>query len=580
MVGKLIIGTEVDDTGFKEGLKDIQETADKESIDIDVDVDDAAMDVVESKATGVLGKLKTFGMGLANVVSSAILGILKIVTVIGLAFAGIMAAGAGLFILIKAIDKIKDSDSFKQIKTDIQYIIYALGQLLAPAINAVGNFIIKMLKGIVNLIKTIIFYIAYLIKAWTGYDMFKNLDTKNFAKDMEKSSKSAKDTAKAAKEINKQLAGFDEMNILSDNSSSGGGTASAAGGGGTPSFNMEGDWANMKVPGWLEWLGKNGDKVISILSGIAAALIAVKLGIEPLMALGIGIVIASVVQFIQDLIDMIKNPSWDKFADLLRDVSGILLGISIVLISINASNPVGWIMLLVSGLTLLVSEIIKHWDKIREWLGKVWDKITGMFDELWNIIKTGAKGAWDGIVSVFSGLASFFTKTFGAAWDGVKKLFAKGGLIFKGITDGITSAFKTVVNAIISGINAVIALPFNKINGLLNTIKNLSFLGISPFKKLWKKDPLPVPQIPKLAKGAIASYPGRGIPTAGGGAIWAEAGQEAYLPLTDTQFLENLGATIGKNVNIAATIPIYVGNRMIERQNRKIAAQNDFAANR
>ena len=578
MVGKLIIGTEVDDKGLDQGLKRIKKKADKEKVDIDVDVKAAHMEIIKTKATGVLSKLKTFGAGLAKVVSSAIVGILKIVTTIGLAFAGIMAAAAGVFILVKAIEKVKDSKEFEQIKTDLKYIIYALGQMLAPVINAVGNFIIKVLKGIISLIKTIIFYIAYLIRAWTGWDMFKGLDTKNFAKDMEKSSKSAKDTAKAAKEINKQLAGFDEMNILSDNS--GGGTTDKGSGVGTPSFSMEGDWGNMKVPGWLEWIADNGDKVISILAGIAATLLAVKLGASALMGLGIGLIVASTVQLIQDIIDFIKEPTWEKFGNILRDIAGILAGISIVLITINASNPVGWIMLIVAGLTLLVAEIIKHWDKIKEWIKGAWDKIKEFFSTMWEYIKLWAKNAYEGITAPFKALGKFFYNVFKDAWDGVKKLFSKGGMVFKGITEGIASAFKTIVNLLISGINTIIAAPFNTINGLLNKIRSISIAGVHPFKKLWDKNPLPVPKIPKLAKGAIASYPGKGIPTTGGGAKWAEAGQEAYLPLTDQQFLENIGGVIGRNINIAATIPVYVGNRMIERQNRKIAAQNDFAANR
>lgn len=45
--------------------------------------------------------------------------------------------------------------------------------------------------------------------------------------------------------------------------------------------------------------------------------------------------------------------------------------------------------------------------------------------------------------------------------------------------------------------------PFNKINGMLNSIRDISILGVEPFKGLWEKNPLSVPQIPKLAKGAV-----------------------------------------------------------------------------
>jgi len=65
----------------------------------------------------------------------------------------------------------------------------------------------------------------------------------------------------------------------------------------------------------------------------------------------------------------------------------------------------------------------------------------------------------------------------------------------------VANVFKTIVNAIISGINKVIAVPFDVINGLLNKIRNISILGVAPFKGLWKQNPLPVPQIPKLEVG-------------------------------------------------------------------------------
>ena len=38
--------------------------------------------------------------------------------------------------------------------------------------------------------------------------------------------------------------------------------------------------------------------------------------------------------------------------------------------------------------------------------------------------------------------------------------------------------------------------------------------------------------------------------------------------------------TIGKYINISATVPVYVGNRQIAREIKKINAENDFAFNR
>ena len=93
----------------------------------------------------------------------------------------------------------------------------------------------------------------------------------------------------------------------------------------------------------------------------------------------------------------------------------------------------------------------------------------------------------------------------GEFFDSIKtkivNVFTKGGEIFKGIRDGFLDVVKTIVNGIITGANTVISLPFKGLNKILNFIRNISFLGISPFKSLWRQDPIPVPQIPKLNVG-------------------------------------------------------------------------------
>ena len=168
----------------------------------------------------------------------------------------------------------------------------------------------------------------------------------------------------------------------------------------------------------------------------------------------------------------------------------------------------------------------KAWEGIKE----IWSTVTGFFQGLWDGIKlvfstvgtwfknifttawTGIKnvfapvasffsGIWNGIKSAFGSVASWFQNTFSSAWTAVKNVFSTGGKIFDGIKDGIASTFKTVVNAIIGGINKVIAVPFNAINGVLNKIRSVSVAGIEPFKAFIKYNALSVPQIPKLAKG-------------------------------------------------------------------------------
>lgn len=162
------------------------------------------------------------------------------------------------------------------------------------------------------------------------------------------------------------------------------------------------------------------------------------------------------------------------------------------------------------------------WAVVSGWFNStIIQPVAKFFSGMWENLKSGAKSAWDGIKTVFSTVAEFFRKTFQTAWEKVKGVFSVGGKIFDGIKDGIVSAFKTVVNAIIIGINKVVAIPFNAINGILNMIQGIDVLGTKPFS--WLTSRIAVPQIPLLAKGGIVNSPTL--------AEIGENGTEAVIPL-------------------------------------------------
>lgn len=155
---------------------------------------------------------------------------------------------------------------------------------------------------------------------------------------------------------------------------------------------------------------------------------------------------------------------------------------------------------------------LKVWAKIKAafsnvktWIGEkfsaAWDKIKSIFDV--TKVKETFQKVWQGIKDVFKNVTTWFSDKFTAAWDAVKNVFSAGGEIFSGIVDGVSSTFKTIVNFLIDGINSIIATPFNKINEMLNSIRNISILGATPFAGLWGENPLAIPQIPKLARGAV-----------------------------------------------------------------------------
>lgn len=169
--------------------------------------------------------------------------------------------------------------------------------------------------------------------------------------------------------------------------------------------------------------------------------------------------------------------------------------------------------------TLAVTVIKTAFTPLITFFKSIWNSIKNVFSNVANffstkftlavtVIKTTFtalitffKTLWNSIKSVFSNVAGFFESTFSTAWEKVKNVFSAGSKVFKGIKSGIETVFKTIVNHLISGINKVVSTPFNAINGMLNKIHDISVLGKKPFSGLWDKDPLAVPEIPKLATG-------------------------------------------------------------------------------
>lgn len=234
------------------------------------------------------------------------------------------------------------------------------------------------------------------------------------------------------------------------------------------------------------------------------------------------------------------EPIGNFFSDLWQDIKDI------------AQSVGDWF---VQAWTDIKNFFVDTWNSIKEKASNTWDGIKNVFSTvgnwfhdkvispvadffsgMWGKVKNGAKDAWDGIKNVFSTVANFFGDIFSKAWKKVKDIFSTGGKIFDGIKDGIVNAFKTIVNAIITGINKVIALPFKGINWALNKIKSIDILGLKPFDWI---DTIDVPQIPKLAKGGITN-----------GATLAEigeAGREMVLPLeANTQWMDLLAEKINQ----------------------------------
>lgn len=270
--------------------------------------------------------------------------------------------------------------------------------------------------------------------------------------------------------------------------------------------------------------GINFDNLTGYIIGAAAAVTGLGLAFGVLGG-AITAIVAGLVLLGMAIYDITQNGFNNKN----------LTAITVALLAIGGAIAIitgMWIPLLVAAVAAAVVWIVAKWTSIKEWISKTissidaafeqhlanveagvaavvdwvvekWTAVKDWFSGLWEKVASGAVAAWDGIKSAFKSVPEWFQSKFRDAWQKVKDVFSTGGRIWSGIKEGIENTFRTVVNAIIRGMNTIIAVPFNKINSMLNAIRNASFLGISPFQNMWGVNPLPVPQIPMLARGAV-----------------------------------------------------------------------------
>lgn len=185
---------------------------------------------------------------------------------------------------------------------------------------------------------------------------------------------------------------------------------------------------------------------------------------------------------------------YDFAKPIFDDFLGVLGGVVTFAID-SFLSPLDIVFQTVVEIINAIAEPIKQTiDGVREVLQGIIDFVLGAFTGDW-------KRAWEGMKSIFSGRWNALSGIVKTVWNTILGLFANGGKIFTGVVEGIGKVFKNIVNSMISGVNKVIAVPFKTINSLLNSIRSFSILGQKPFLGLWGKNPLPVPQIPKLAQG-------------------------------------------------------------------------------
>ena len=433
-------------------------------------------------------------------VGTSLGGIIKKVTKWGLAVFGVRAA----YNFVRQSVSILSSQN-EQMAADIEYIRYALASTLQPVIE----FIIKLVYQLLSLIGSI-------VKTLTGKNIFENAN------------KGLDQANKSAKELKKQLAGFDEMNILTDSSSD------ASGGTIKPSFDLS-DLENADISGIYTWI----DKVKGVFD---TGFDKIKENVKKVMGdLGFSKEFIGAWEFAVDGVKLAFDGLFDTTSGVLEMITGLATGDSD-----KVKEGFGIATKGIGEMFLGLLKII---------LGVFGMILTGLYDIFIRPAAEKIGNFISGIIEKINGVISKINHKFSVLGSKLGEIFGEG--------------FKGAINAVFTIIERMLNYPIKAINGLLKLVNKLPGVKISTISTF---------KLPRLAKGGIINMPGKGVPI--GGAIAGEAGREAVLPLQDSQVLSEIADAIGRRITINANITNTMNGRVISRELQKINTESDFAFNR
>lgn len=329
--------------------------------------------------------------------------------------------------------------------------------------QVLGNAITPVLNKVANALLTLFSYLNTFIVALTGGKV--NL----LASAMATANKNTKATAGSMKELNKQLAGFDELNNMDNQSSSGGGV-SAGGLDIADAFkDIQPDvtWTE-RIQAFGEWVRKNWPLVAGLLLGTYTTLkllanlegfskIAKDLGLITdnftiWQAIGIGLIIAGIVTCVGSIVEFIKNPSFQNLPKLLE---GIAVGVALISggLALVTGNWTFLFGLIISGLALVGAWVIKHWDEVKTKFSEGLNTIKNWVSEKATQIGDWFVGVKDKVVNAFTTMASKAKEIMTNIRDNWKTILG----------NGIVSLAEGMVNGFIKGVNFIIR-ALNKIS--------------------------------------------------------------------------------------------------------------------
>lgn len=332
------------------------------------------------------------------------------------------------------------ANMLRVLKAQFEQCARAIGNLFIPILVKVLPFAIAVANALREIITAIAGLFGVTLQAPDWGDSFGGATAGSgaIADNMDSA-------AGSAKELKRYLAGFDELNVLPDQSNGGGGGGAGGGGGGldfpTPGYDFLENAVTKKIDAWkkklqpfVDWITSHLKEIGEIAEGIAAIFLAWKIseslirGVDTLSGFfkniskvgsltlgGIGL-IADLNEFMKALKDIQENgANFSNVSKLISEFAGMVGDIALWEGKYNIAGA----LKLVQGVVKIVSAIKDIADNGVNW-GNANNAISGLTTVAIGIGFFTKRLDVSGWAMAIQGLSSVITE-IAANWEAIKK---------------------------------------------------------------------------------------------------------------------------------------------------------------
>ena len=328
----------------------------------------------------------------------------------------------------------------------------------------------------------------------------------------------------------------------------------------------------------IDWIINNIlPPIVNVVNGIIETVGKIVVAISGFIG-GIVDMIKGIIQFIVGVFTGDWGKAWDGIKNIFKGFWEAIKGIIDTLLAVLGGICDFVVDVLAAAFKIAWEAIKLVWSQVVAFFQAVWNGIVqafsavgtwfaNIFTQAWNGIKNAWSGVtswfsglWNSITGVFNGVGTWFSQKFSAAWQAVKNVFSGWGSFFSGLWNTIKNTFSnlgtSIANAISGavkkGINGVITMientingAINLINGAINLINKIPGVSIGKIKKL---------SLPKLARGGIVDEATV--------AMIGEAGKEAVVPLeNNTEWMDKLAEKLAARSAAPTKVILKVGEK-------------------